>query len=331
MTVPRADSKLFIGIDGGGTKTHALLGTVRDGRLHVLGEGRGGPSNPRSVGFHASFAQITRAIDEAFRQGGLPRDSAVDRIVLCLAGAGREEERLQVEAWAIDNRVAKSASLVSEAEAVLAAAQETRSESPRFSGFKDSDSHPQAEVALICGTGSLAWGRQACDSRQSIRCGGWGYLLGDEGSGFWIGQKLLNTACRVADGRNTGAADRALLNAVLEQLKLTSASDLISWCYSDLTSRQRIASLAPLAFLLSQPTTTQIVLEAAIELAQMIATVVKQLNTTQYSLACAGSVVVHQPQFVSAIVQQLVAKELSPLSVTTIDQPALGALRLATV
>ncbi len=308
------NATLFLGIDGGGTKTQVLIGRSNGHDLEVLGAGQGGPSNPRAVGFEAAFASIAAAVVAAWNDCGLPK-RPVDCAAVCLAGAGREDEQATVRSWMIEQGITLRVRMISEAEAVLAAA------------MSDLSKRAEAEVALICGTGSLAWGHRADQNTRVARSGGWGYLLGDEGSGYWIGQQLLQLACRAADGR---CSDEIVLQAVLKHLGLNSASELVAWCYGDSASRNRIANLAKLAFELREiESVSSIVVRAATELAVMIAAVIEQLKGSNFSLAVAGSVVVAQPEFQQQILARLNERGYSPKQFSVVSYPVRGALRLA--
>src|SRR5205823_15045021 len=128
----------------------------------VLGRGQAGSGNPRAAGFDAAQTNIASAIDAAFADAKLPLTTAA-AACFGLAGAGREIEQQRIASWAEKHGIAQNVRVTGDAEPILAAA------SPENCG-----------VALICGTGSLAWGR----NRAGViaRAGGWGYLLGDEGS-----------------------------------------------------------------------------------------------------------------------------------------------------
>lgn len=316
---------LFLGIDGGGTKTQVLIGRSNGHDLEVLGAGQGGPSNPRAVGFEAAFASIATAVVDAWNSCGLPK-RPVDCAAVCLAGAGREDEKTKVRSWMIEQGIALRVNMISEAEAVLAGASCREVELPS-AATSDLSNRVEAEVALICGTGSLAWGRRADQLTRVARSGGWGYLLGDEGSGYWIGQQLLQLACRVADGRSS---DEIVLQAVLKLLKLDSASEIVAWCYRDIASRNRIANLAKLAFeLRAIDAVSSIIDRAATELAVMIAAVVDQLEVHNFSLAVAGSVVVTQTEFQQQILAKLRDRGLLAKQFSVVSDPVRGSLRLA--
>src|SRR5262245_59230190 len=133
---------LILGVDGGGTKTVAWLAPLDDAQNSIiLGRGQAGPGNPRAAGFDVAQANITAAIEAAFADAKLPVTTAA-AACFGLAGAGRESEQTRIANWAMQRGIATRVRVVGDAEPILAAA------SPDNCG-----------IALICGTGSLAWGR----------------------------------------------------------------------------------------------------------------------------------------------------------------------------
>ena len=172
-------SQLLLGVDGGGSKTVAWLATGDPGESpRTLGRGAAGPSNPLAVGFDTALANLDTAIDAAFRDAQSAR-CRVAAATLGLAGSDRGTVREKVEQWACgefreasgeyrgasDRQLAERVVIVHDAALVLAAAVGNSS-----------------GIALISGTGSLVFGRDTAG--RTARAGGWGWLLGDEGSGF---------------------------------------------------------------------------------------------------------------------------------------------------
>src|SRR5439155_26556427 len=98
-----------------------------------------------------------------------------------------------------------------------------------------------AGVVIVAGTGSIAYGHDG--SGHAARAGGWGYLLGDEGSGFWIGRRALAAVVRQADGRGPVTQ---LTGLILDRMGITRPGDLIHETYYRDLKRQAIAALAPL-------------------------------------------------------------------------------------
>jgi len=207
---------LLLGVDGGGSKTRALLAD-RSGVL--LGAGTAGSSNYQAVGFAAAVAALQEAIAAAFHDAGRMGQAAV--ACMGLAGAGRPDDRAHFEKWAAQQGFARRWAIVGDAELVLAAG------TPAGWG-----------VALICGTGSIGYARTP-DGR-SARAGGWGYLLGDEGSGYAIGRAALGAVSRAADGRSPRTA---LSERLLAATRSEKFDDLVRWAAG--ASPAEVAALAP--------------------------------------------------------------------------------------
>jgi N-acetylglucosamine kinase-like BadF-type ATPase len=96
-------------------------------------------------------------------------------------------------------------------------------------------------VLIVAGTGSIGYGRTV--SGAEVRTGGWGYLLGDEGSAFAVGLAGLAAVLRAHDGR---AAPTALGAALLDAWALTGPDGIIARVYQQPPPREEIAALAPL-------------------------------------------------------------------------------------
>jgi N-acetylglucosamine kinase-like BadF-type ATPase len=153
--------RLLLGIDGGGSSTRAA---IADSSGAVLGKGQAGSSNYQSVGFAAATWALHEAIDAAHMDAGIESHTRFDAACFGLAGAGWPDDQRRFTAWAAEYGIAINVRCVSDAEIILAAG-----------------TPEQWGVALISGTGSVCWARSPDGS--SVRVGGWGYLLGDEGSG----------------------------------------------------------------------------------------------------------------------------------------------------
>jgi N-acetylglucosamine kinase-like BadF-type ATPase len=295
---------LLLGIDGGGSNTRALLAD-RSGAL--LGAGAAGPSNYQAIGFDATTQALQAAIDAAFHDAGMERAGPVATICLGLAGAGRPEDRQRFEAWVARQAIARRSAVVSDAELVLAAG------TPDGSG-----------VALICGTGSIAWGR-APDGR-SARAGGWGYLLGDEGSGYDIALRALRLATQTADGR---AAAPALLQAALDHWDLHTPEQLIGHIYRPEATRAEIAALSRRIVALadaSEPAAARLLDDAAHDLARLVAAVAHKLDLIAPPVALGGGLLGASHRLRRGIAE-VGSVELGAL--IYVDEPARGALAIA--
>src|SRR5947208_11441050 len=175
-----------LGIDAGGTKTVCLLA---DDRGSVVGEGRGPGANLHVAGELA----LEKVVHEVMEQAIGDRAIVPAAICLGIAGVDREDEEQTVRA--IMRRIGyKSRTLVvNDALIALVAAG---GDAPG--------------VVIIAGTGAIVYGRNA--SGEAARAGGWGHMIGDEGSGYWIGREALTAVMRAGDGRGpaTGLTDDIL-------------------------------------------------------------------------------------------------------------------------
>ena len=210
---------LVLGVDGGGSKTIAWLANCdTNDQAHVIGIGRAGPSNCRSVPVAQASENLDRAIDSAFDDAKLTRMPVAGACV-SLAGADRILEQQQFRSWAALRNLANRLTITNDAIPVLYAA-----------------SNDGTGIALISGTGSFAFGRNP--SGETARCGGWGGLFGDEGSGYHIALACLRAASRAADGRGP---QTILLPRTLEHFGITEPSELIPIVYSAKIDRPTIA------------------------------------------------------------------------------------------
>jgi glucosamine kinase len=206
--------QFLIGVDGGGSGTRVRVLNVHDGR--PLGAGQAGPSS-LSQGLSQAQLHIGQAISRAF--GGAVPDPARCAIGLGLAGvhvpALREDFLRRTAGWG-------ALALDTDSHVALLGA------------------HRGPGVVVAAGTGSVGEALLA-DGRRS-GAGGWGFPVGDEGSGAWLGLRAMAFAQRALDGR---AAPGALSHAVLQQCG-PDEPGLRAWLEN--AGQQRFAQLAPLVF-----------------------------------------------------------------------------------
>jgi N-acetylmuramic acid 6-phosphate etherase len=309
---PTRYSNLVIGIDGGGSKTVAWVAERSNTDGRIIGRGSAGASNPQAVGFDIAGEAIAAAVVAAFADADLP-PGQVGALCAALSGADRPQDREALVAWARRRNIAERIEFTNDAEPLIAA------------GTPDGWG-----IALICGTGSFCFGR-AQDGR-TVRCGGWGYLFGDEGSGYAIALAGLRAASRAADGR--GPATK-LLDRILRHLGLDEAPQLVREVYSRLAvDRPRLAQLAEVVFAAADTgdaVARELVASAARELAELIATVARQLgiDNTEFALALAGGVLLNWPRLADQVRTLLAAEGLRVSHVKAVADPVLGAVVMA--
>lgn len=349
-------SKMIIAVDGGGSKTKAIVGLVhvpldrRDGRAleeisaEIIGEGVAGPGNPRAVGFDLAQENIVRAIDEALvcsQRSPTPPTA----VCLSLAGVGRDEDKARMENWARSRFTASSVLVTTDAEPLLSVlssqlhdgevagrkidSREVATEDPKLIGRHLSFSVRDhgVGIALISGTGSYCFGRNASGIRADS--GGWGGLLGDEGGGYWIAMEGLKAVTRQADGRGESTL---LTNAAMEFFNLRGPSGLIGLIYDPDTTRDQIAKFAGVIFDLAphDPSAMKIAKRAAEALAELIATVARKLETqTGYKLGLTGGNLCNQELLRDMTMSCLFGRGHSNIETVEIREPSLGGISLA--
>lgn len=256
----------YIGIDAGGTKTlfalyeeqGNLLDTITLGSCHFM-----------KVGFTQMGKILKQGVRLLLEKNGLtPEDVTLS---FGLAGYGREEGvRKAIEDALCAEFAGYRYLLHNDVETALAGA------------FEGGDG-----IMLIAGTGSIAYMKHG-DIHK--RAGGFGYLLGDEGSAYDLSKKMLNTFTREEDGR---LEKTVLYDLLMERLSLKEPYDIISFVSETLgNKRDEIAKLAPHlheAAQLGDPEAIRIYREAALELAALANALAKDIDG-EINLATFGGV-----------------------------------------
>lgn len=215
----------FVGVDGGGTHTRALVVDAA-GRERSLVEG--GPGIVDSEDIPAAVRHMASVVAHALRdargeeQGG--EAQAEDRAVAAwfgLAGAGREAVAGAVREGLESEGIAERIHVGTDLEAAF---QDAFGDGPG--------------VLLVAGTGSVAMVRR--EDGQVLRSGGWGALLGDEGSAFAIGLRGLRAIARAHDRRGP---ETVLTPRILDELGIQDPRDLVTFASG--ASKSELASLAP--------------------------------------------------------------------------------------
>ena len=174
------------GIDGGGTKTICLL---MNENKQILGRGEAGPSNYQTLGIETAKQSIQLAIEQAILSANIKVDRHFNIKAICLglAGVGRPRDIEIVQFFVQDLQISK----LSQPQNIVVCSDCTIA-------LVGGIGHPSG-IAVISGTGSIVFGQNR--QGQTKRVGGWGYLLGDEGSGYDIAIRGLQAALKFYDGR----------------------------------------------------------------------------------------------------------------------------------
>ena len=295
----------MLGIDAGGTKTVCYLA---DANGEIVGEGRRGGANLQAHGELEVEKVLHAVIEEAIG------DRAILPVAVCLGLAGVDRPDDDHVVRAIMRRLGYRAHLLVVNDAFVAL----------VAGVGDDPG-----VVLSAGTGSIAYGVN--DKGYAARAGGWGHVLGDEGSGYWIGRQALVAVVREADGR--GPRTR-LTSLVLEHFGLPHANGLVREIYDKGLDRQAIAALGTVverARREGDVVAAEILRLASLELTRASATVIErlQMRGKTFQMVLSGSMFRLIPWLVDDVTSRLA--EVAPRTVVRrLDvEPAKGAVHLA--
>jgi N-acetylglucosamine kinase-like BadF-type ATPase len=213
-------ARYFLGFDGGGTHLRGCLIDENGGVLATASHPPASfPKLKEKIG--APVAALARELQSTADLSG-----SISAAGFCSTGVGRPAEREIVERALREKNIA---------ETIIADSDFMAAHAGAFGGGPG--------IIVNAGTGVFGFGRTA--SGANIRVGGWGYLLGDEGSGFAVVQAALITALKDWDGRGP----RTVLRSIFEKhFNVTSIELIISQIYSSDFDRGRFAELAPLVF-----------------------------------------------------------------------------------
>lgn len=298
----------FVGLDGGGTKTRAVL---LDARGNELSSAQSGPSNLHAVGTETTEISLQAAIRDVLAAAGL---AAIDiaALGLGLAGAARPQDKKTVRAMV--SRIAgfSRVFITHDAETALVGATGRR-----------------YGVVLIAGTGAIAYGINA--QGESYRADGWGHLLGDEGSAYWIGRESLRAVARAHDGRGPATA---LTERLLFQLDLAEPTKLIQHVYDGSFGTPRVAALAPVVeqTALDDDCVAQGILrQAGQHLSNTLSTVILSLsmNSQEFDVALMGGVLSTKGLVHTTVVASLSEAAPRARAIDPHHDAAWGAARLA--
>jgi N-acetylglucosamine kinase-like BadF-type ATPase len=274
----------------------------------VLNEARGGGANLQAVGELEVEKVLHLVMEEALG------DRDVRPAAICLGIAGVDRPRDAEAIHGIMRRIGFKSHVLVVNDALVAL----------VAGAGDAPG-----LVIVSGTGSIAYGRDA--RGRAARSGGWGYLLGDEGGGFWIGRQALAAVVRQFDGRGP---DTLLTSLVLADLQLSYPTELIHAIYDRGIQRgvvARIASVVRRAADAGDPAAIGIVDRAASELAAAATAVLDRLKMRgdAFRTVLAGGIFKAIPNLAPAMTARIAAaaprSEVRLLEV----EPASGAVHLA--
>lgn len=305
------DRDLVAVVDTGGTKTAAwLVDSKSSNDFRRLGEARTSAGNPLSVGFEKATQAIYDAINLARKSAGYA-DVRAARAVLSIAGAANRDMTARFVEWCKTVPIANQIAIVSDVLPILAGG------TPDCCG-----------VALISGTGSSAFGRAA--DGTSKRCGGWGYLLGDEGSGYALGRGALQHTLRSLEA---GEANHGLAAAVIAALGVKTVTELTRSIYSSEHPRHAVAAIAPIVCTAAddgETVASGLLDSAAVELADLATRTAHAvgISNSGFPLAASGGLLMNCRPLQDRLRAELSKRKLQ-CSFEVVEEPLVGCVRLA--
>ena len=312
----------YIGIDAGGTKTELLAG--RRGKaptIRLLGKGanlqRVGPQRAaQTLGglveeFLEGGGELGNASGETKNGGGSLPDAIPRRVgSLCagIAGAGRPDEQRAIEKQLckyLGDNCPSSLRIVHDAEIALEAA---------FEG--------ESGVIIITGTGSIVLAR--AEDGALLRAGGWGYLLGDDGSGFTLGRRGLRSVAAYYDG----GPETQLCKRVAETFGIDSSEDLIQSVYSEKLSIAAVAPLVIAAATDGDEVSEAIVRDVIQALTTQVSWLIKRADSIDHQVALLGGLT-NETYYRDRLSKALRGRFDGWTIGAPRHRPVVGALRLA--
>ena len=294
-----------LGIDAGGTKTVCLLA---DERGVILSEGRGPGANLHAAGELA----VEKVLHEVMEMAIGDRAIVPAAICLGIAGVDREDEARTVRG--IMRRIGHKSRVLVVNDALIAL----------VAGARDAPG-----IVIISGTGSIVYGRNAAG--EAARAGGWGHMIGDEGSGYWIGREALAAVMRASDGRGP---ETRLTREILAHFNVDDESRLPRIVYDLDVPRGSVAALGPIAQRVAEDgdaVTMRILERAAEELVLAARSVASRLEMRgdAFTFYLAGGVFRVVPWLADELPRRLA--EVAPRCQVQIlpEEPAMGAVWLA--
>ena len=300
-------ARYFVGLDCGGTRTRAVL---VDQRLEILARAAAGPGNPLSAGMSVAARSYRTVLRRLLARAKLePRD--VSAVGLGAAGAGREAERRRVAR--VLRRLAPSARIRVASDGFIALLGATAG---------------KPGLIVIAGTGSFVLG---IDRRgRQARGGGWGPLLGDEGSGATLGRAAVAAVLRAEDGREPPTRLRRL---VLSHFRVRTPLELVTRIYGDPPPAREYARLWPGlvgAARGGDPLARRLLREGGEELAETAEAVARRLDfgAGEFPLVLAGGLLGSDSPLRRALVARLRRRLPRARLAPPLAPPEIGAVYL---
>jgi N-acetylglucosamine kinase-like BadF-type ATPase len=300
--------KYLIGMDGGGTKTNCII-TDLEGK--ILHECNGGPSNFLILGTETVSETLLQLINRCTEKLNITNDQ-IAAIVIGTTGAGRKSDAEKLEHDFIQLAAFRTVEF-----------RKFKVESDARIALEGSFSGNPGSI-LIAGTGSIMFGKDKEDNL--LRVGGFGRMIGDEGSGYVLARKGLTAVSKEYDGRGS----KTLITEILkEKFNISSPEALITEVYKN---NFDIASAAPAvteAASKGDEAAIKIIDEETDELVAHVGTMYRKLNEKVMNLALIGSLITHDNIY-SEYFRRKISEKFRDVNIKEPDYPpAMGAVLMA--
>lgn len=294
----RSEIEFVAGIDGGGTKTTVICRNLQG---QTLAEQKFGPFNLNSIGeekFTALMAQICTFLQ-----------SIGSCLALCIGAAGVSNLQMKnLIRHAMENAGITNWQLVGDHEIALCGALEGG-----------------AGISLVAGTGSICYGKNS--EGEVVRAGGWGHLIGDEGSGYAIGRDALRAIARHWDGCGE---ETSLTRAVAEQLQIINRQKMIAYIYgNDKSSVAVVSRIVEREAALGDQVANLILKENADQLSELVAAVAKRLDMKAGEVALLGGLLENHTVFRKFLIKAVEDRCPGFACVAPRQTAAVGAVMMA--
>lgn len=297
--------KYVIGIDGGGTKTHALL---LDEQGQIRATASGSTANYHATGYEQTVSTLYELIHRLTGQASL-QDSEISQIVCCLAGIDSDQDALLMEQELIKH-LACPIHVYNDGLAALYSV----------------DGRGEGAI-LVAGTGSVAMGRDS--TGELFRAGGWGHLVGDLGSGFDIGKRAIIAVLAASEG--TGPVT-VLSEHIPQVVQVEDANQLIAWASAYDRLPRELAALVPTVVQAAEAgdqVSREILTQIALELGKLGNHILDKGNWKQKQLTLVGGLE-HIWKWIGPTLMESIAEKHADVQwVKPLYSPVVGASLLA--
>jgi N-acetylglucosamine kinase-like BadF-type ATPase len=261
---------LVLGVDGGGTSTVAV---VVNEKKELKGVGLAGPCRYHEIGIKAAQNNLTKAIDSAYPCQRITGQLPFEQAVFGIGGLDSEVDRNVIKKFVKSKKIACDSLIVNDV--VIAFYATTL-------GFPG--------IVVVSGTGSIMYGSDTKNVSGLI--GGWGWLIGDEGSAVYIARKALQEAAKISDGRREERTD--LIDQILKYFEIGELREIISKLSAKKINLRYVSGFSKIVTQVAEKgdrVAREILKEAAIELVDGVEATAKRIFLiNDFIVGCTGGV-----------------------------------------